>query len=151
MGLSQSSFGIKRTQEYAEYTCRDQRVWGALPNFHFYYWAANLSIIQYWLCADSLHGVPNLGITSFNDLYIEGSFASFQQLSAKFGIPKSNLFRYLQVCCFVRDANSQFPSQPVQSSIDTFLLLPPTKGTISCGYERIFSLKNSSLFAIKTS
>ena len=76
--------------------------------------------------------------------------ASFQQLSAKFGIPKTTYFRYLQVRSFVRSASYQIPSQPADHPMDTFLLpLPLPKGIISCGYERIFSLRCSSLSAVK--
>lgn len=30
----------------------------ALPNFQFYYWAANFRVIQYWIRADTPHIIP---------------------------------------------------------------------------------------------
>ena len=36
------------------------------------------------------------------DLYVSGSFVSFQQLQEKYGLAKSDFFRYLQVRHFVR-------------------------------------------------
>lgn len=44
----------------------------------------------------------NAGIMTLLDLYIDGGFASFQQLVDKFRLPKSNFFRYLQIRDYVR-------------------------------------------------
>lgn len=214
------------------YLQRPKRLGGmALPNFIFYYWAANSQILHYWLLVVGMSDAPawlrleaascmpsslaaliynprglpdpvfcrntlvkstfkiwtqlkchfglqtlslqapisrnpffspsmadgafavwsNLGIKSFNNLYIEGTFASFQQLSSKFKIPNSHFFRYLQIRSFVRDSTPQFPSQPGSHGVDTLLLPPPSsKGVISCMYGRILSLHGSSLSALKS-
>lgn len=146
----------------------------ALPNFRYYYWAANIRILQYWLqyeiwntppawleiealssqrvslsalahspvkCPPSTHtkniivktswriwsqfrrhfglqtystlaplasnhtfppslqdgafnNWANLEIRSIKDLFINDTFASFQQLSDKFALPKHNFFRF---------------------------------------------------------
>ena len=42
------------------------------------------------------------GLYSVGDLYIGGSFASFQQLQENYGLSKSDFFRYLQARHFVR-------------------------------------------------
>lgn len=65
-----------------------------------------------------------LGIITFNDLYIDNVFASFQQLTEKFTLPKHKFFRYLQVRSFVRDMHPQFPNLPRATPID-FLSSPP--------------------------
>lgn len=90
------------------------------------------------------------GIKSFNDLYIEGIFASFPQIMAKYEIPKSHFFRYLQIRSFVKSVSSLFPSQPATAAID-MLLLPPSisKGAISHGYDKILSLRSNQFSAIK--
>lgn len=37
------------------------------------------------------------GLITLRDLYIDGTFASFQQLRLKYSIPTSHFFRYLQL------------------------------------------------------
>ena len=95
----------------------------------------------------------NLGLKTFKDLYIEGSFASFQQISDKFGVPNTHFFRYLQLRSFVKDMSPQFPLQPETSPIHTFLSFPTMslKGIISCGYGRILCLHTPPLLALKAS
>ncbi len=44
----------------------------------------------------------DLGLVCIGDLYIDGVFASFDQLTSRFNIPKSHFFRYLQTRDFVR-------------------------------------------------
>lgn len=92
----------------------------------------------------------NHGIKSFNDLYIEGIFSSFPQIMAKYEIPKSHFFRYLQIRSFVKSVSSLFPSQPATPAIDMLLLPPPiSKGAISHGYDKILSLRSNQFSAIK--
>uniref|UniRef100_A0A096MFQ8 Uncharacterized protein n=1 Tax=Poecilia formosa TaxID=48698 RepID=A0A096MFQ8_POEFO len=43
-----------------------------------------------------------LGIRTIGDLLVDGNFASFSQLQAKFGLHKHNHFRYLQVRAYVK-------------------------------------------------
>lgn len=92
----------------------------------------------------------SLGIRSFSDLYIQNTLASFEQLSLKFGLPKSHFFRYLQIRSFVKEKSSQFPSRPPCHDFDNLLSPPPSsQGLISCLYGRICSFGNSSTSAIK--
>ena len=50
------------------------------------------------------------GITSFRDLFLNGTFVDFKSLSDKHGLPQSNFFCYLQVHSFVKNHCSTFPS-----------------------------------------
>uniref|UniRef100_A0A3Q1EXS2 Reverse transcriptase domain-containing protein n=1 Tax=Acanthochromis polyacanthus TaxID=80966 RepID=A0A3Q1EXS2_9TELE len=91
-----------------------------------------------------------LGIKSFNDLYIDNTFASFQQLSSKFCLPKSNFFRYLQIRSFIKEKTSHFPTRPPSQGVDMILSLPPpSKGLISYIYERIHSFRDSSIRMVR--
>lgn len=202
----------------------------ALPNFKFYYWAAHLKIIQFWLHSGSQllssvwlgmehssykpvslsalahspikspiknytknviikttvkiwnqfrrsfdlqtysilapitanHSFPpslidrafeiwsNMGIKTFKDLYIDNTFASFEQLSKKISLPNQHFFRYLQIRNFVLHRFPQFPSMPSDTSLDIFLKPAPTlKGMISFIYAQIHSLRLVSLSSIK--
>lgn len=202
----------------------------ALPNLRFYYWSANLRIIQFWLQFNSDRPLPiwlkieaascspvslaafahspikgpssaytknvivktslriwnqfrrcfglqtysisapitanhifppslvdgafvtwsNMGIKSFKDLYIDNTFASFEQLSGKFGLPKQHLFRFFQIRSFVNSRFPQFPNTPTDSPLDTFLKpVPVLKGMISYFYTRIHLLRLVSLASIK--
>lgn len=90
------------------------------------------------------------GIKSFNDLYIDDLFASFQQLSSKFDLPKSHFFRYLQIRSYIKEKTPQFPHKPPSQGIDLVLSNPPpSKGPISFLYEKIYSLCDSSLSTVK--
>lgn len=51
-----------------------------------------------------------LGLYTIGDLYIQGTFASFQQLQEKFGLLKTYFFRYLQIRHFVRTHLHNFES-----------------------------------------
>ena len=184
----------------------------ALPNFMYYYWAANIRALRYWLRSDTTapawtilerasvestslaallcsklpftqpissftsnpiitHSIkiwnqvrrsfslkdlsmaapiaknhmftPSLmdeafdawsrkGVVSLSDLYIDGNFASFEQLVQKYNIPKSNFFRYLQLRNFVVLNSDCFPSCP-PSSLD---LIFNCKSVKKKGYEQ---------------
>ena len=91
------------------------------------------------------------GIKAFRDMYISGMFASFQQLSKKYHLPKQHFFRYLQVRSFIRNHSPNFPSLPEASLIDSFLIPFPTiKGAISRLYNLIYSLQLTPQHKIKT-
>ena len=202
----------------------------ALPNFKFYYWAANIRILQQWIRLENSPSYPawlaleaassepasltalahapltfsfspytknvivkstlrvwtqfkrhfglqslsllapivanpafppsivdraflswsTLGIKTFKDLYIDDTFASFEQLSTKYTLPRSNFFRYLQIRSFVRNVSPQFPNLPETVPVDSLLRpLPNTKGMISAMYILISSLRPTSLQHIK--
>lgn len=92
----------------------------------------------------------DLGIKSFKDLYIDNIFASFQQLSEKFALPKQHVLRYLQICSFISSRFPQFPILAAESTLDTFLKpIPALKGMMSYAYAQIHSLRLDSLNSIK--
>lgn len=74
------------------------------------------------------------------DLYFNGTFASFAQLSLNFTLPGSYFFRFLQVRDFMPRRFSGFPMFPVPSMTDRLLEIVPTpKGTISNIYNILMS------------
>uniref|UniRef100_A0A669D0H5 Reverse transcriptase domain-containing protein n=1 Tax=Oreochromis niloticus TaxID=8128 RepID=A0A669D0H5_ORENI len=91
------------------------------------------------------------GITCFNDLFFDNTFASFAQLSEKFNLPRTHLFRYLQTRQFLQSQIPNFPVAPDASPGDMLLTLIPTrKGFISLIYDRLVSMNGSSIDRIKT-
>lgn len=50
------------------------------------------------------------GLRVLKDMYIDGTFATFQQVKTKFQIPNAHFFKYLQVRSFVASSVSHFPS-----------------------------------------
>ena len=92
-----------------------------------------------------------LGIRTINDLYIDGLFASFQQLSEKYSLPKPQFFRYLQIRSLARSLYPNFPNAPPSSLTDSlFMPLPNIKGMISYIYNSMYTLRPVSLNLIKT-
>lgn len=90
------------------------------------------------------------GIVSFKDLYITGTFASFDQLRAKFNLPGTHFFRYLQVRDWARNNTGAFPTIPEQQPIDIlFSTVPSLKGTISSMYMKLSSMQTTSLDALR--
>ena len=72
------------------------------------------------------------GIISFSDLFEGNSFSSFEELSNKLNLPKTQFFRFLQVRNFVRHVLPGFPNRPSPNPIYTFISLNPTsKGALS--------------------
>ncbi len=93
----------------------------------------------------------NLGIHNFKDLYVNDVFATFQQLSDEFSLPKQHFFRYLQVRSFVHDTFPGFPNLPSDSALDSFLTpIPTLKGFISYIYSQISLLRSEPLVSIKS-
>ena len=90
-----------------------------------------------------------LGIRTFKDLFVENVFASFQQLSDEYTIPKQHFFRYLQIRSFVHRTFPSFPNLPDDSVLDTFLAPLTFKGAISQIYDDICCLRPESLNSIK--
>lgn len=202
----------------------------ALPNFKFYYWAANLRILQNWIKLEKLSSCPAwvnleasssrpasltslihaplssfsslkleniivkstlriwnqfrrhfdlktvssltpialnpifgpslmdgtfgswsaLGINTLKDLYIDNIFASFQQLSERYTLPRRDFFRYLQIRSFARSVNPTFPNLPDTTSLDSFVTpLSSANGLISTLYNLIHSLRPTTLLSVK--
>ena len=95
----------------------------------------------------------NFGIHNFKDLYINNVFATFQQLSDKFSLPKQHFFRYLQVRSFVHGTFPSFPNLPSDLTLDSKVFLTPIptlKGSISYIYNQINTLCSEPLDLIKS-
>lgn len=59
------------------------------------------------------------GVYTFQDLYINITFVSFDKLVNRFKIPSSHFFRYLQVRNFLVSHTDCFPSYPPTSILDS--------------------------------
>ncbi len=59
------------------------------------------------------------GIVSVKHLYIDGSFASFDQLSSVVNLPRTHFFRYLQIRDFIHNHFPGFPAVPPSAWVDT--------------------------------
>ena len=91
-----------------------------------------------------------LGLSKLNDLYVDGIFANFGELAAKYELPNSNLFRYFQIRNFVRIHNSSFPNIPLRSGVELILDAPrQVKGRMSFIYNIISSLRATPLEGIR--
>ena len=77
------------------------------------------------------------GITTFKDLYDHGTFMSFTDLSEKYDLPRSHLFRFFQIRHFIQNQNPIFPSRPPETLIDSLLSLNPERKRL---ISSIFSL-----------
>ena len=75
------------------------------------------------------------GLTTLRDLYVDGTFAQFEQLRLKYNIPISHFFRYLQLRSFVASHSTHFPLLPPSSLLDSLLKLTSgRKGLIGVIY-----------------
>lgn len=110
-------------------------------NNHLFAPAGQDSAFSFWQRA---------GLTNIKDLYIDGVFATFEDLSKKFNFPRSHLFRYFQVRHFVQSHNPTFPNMPPRFGLDSILETPSgLKGHISRIFDMIVSFKDSPLIKIK--
>lgn len=90
------------------------------------------------------------GLDKFSDLYIDGIFADFNTLSAKFKLKRSNLFRYFQVRHFIQTISPSFPNLPPRTGLDAILKTPAhLKGLISQIYNTIISFNKVTLETIR--
>lgn len=172
----------------------------ALPNLMYYYWAANLQKIVYWIqkpdadwCQPEINGCTSSSLTAlvtsklpfspkqysscpvvistlkiwsqfrqnfdltdfslhspicnnhvfllarldpvfaqwqkvrlnkFRDLDIDGNFTTFDALSNKFNLQRSNLFHYIQIHHFVHTISPCFPNLPSKKGIEIILQTP---------------------------
>ena len=84
------------------------------------------------------------------NLYIDGSFASFNQLRATFRLNSSDFFRYFQLRDFARAHSPSFPQIPPPSGLDHILSAAPLpKGHISYLYELVLPTNKSMIEKIK--
>lgn len=90
------------------------------------------------------------GILSLSDLYIDGNFASFEQLVQKYHIPKSHFYQYLQLWNFVFSNFKCFPLCPPTCLLDSiFGCKLVRKRTISTIYKILYSHNLTPLDSLK--
>lgn len=91
--------------------------------------------------SDSTFGVwSSKGIKSISNLYVDGKFGSFTQLSQSFDLTKSCFFRYLQLR-HVQKSIPSFPDFPVDNTIDHILSLSLyCKGLVSTLYNSMCNI-----------
>jgi len=88
----------------------------------------------------------NRGLSYFSDLFTDGVFTTFFDLSKKFNIPQSNLFRFFQVRNFVNSHCPSFPDLSEPSLYEKCLI--QKHGSISILYNLIlpYILPSSARF-----
>ena len=90
------------------------------------------------------------GLRTLKDMYVEGVFASFQQVKTAFQIHDCHFFRYLQLRSFVSTSYSHFPSRPPDSLLETILdMNANSKGLIGKIYSSINSYNLEPLTRVK--
>lgn len=93
-----------------------------------------------------------LGIETFQDLFREGTFLSFSDLSSKYKLPTAHLFRYFQIRHCVSSLFSCYPSLPDTQPWEQLLALKPNKkSVISIIYKQLMDMDIYSTVKIKTS
>lgn len=70
-------------------------------------------------------------LAHISDLYLEGPFATFNDIRVKHNLPQSHMFWYFQICDFVRTHFISFLQPPVGSLATEVLSLPKTRSKIS--------------------
>lgn len=90
------------------------------------------------------------GIRRLSDLYINGTFSSFEDLRIKFDLQQNDLFRYFQARHFARSHSPQFPNLPNRSLVDLILNVPFwLRGFTTNCYALIMSMDNVIMDKIK--
>lgn len=67
------------------------------------------------------------GIICVKDLYKDGIFASFTELSSIHNLPNSHLFRFFQIRDFVKKTFPHFPNRPPETLTDSLLATDPNR------------------------
>ena len=96
--------------------------------------------------------LENKGLRSLGDLYINGFFASFNQLISCFNLNKSDFFRYFQMRHFAKTHTTSFPQIPTPNGMDLALKAKALlKGHISYFYNLLSPSSESLLHKTKMS
>ena len=103
------------------------------------------------LCTDlTFQAWFDKGIRTVDDLYSKGTFSSFSDLSRRFNLPASHLFRYFQIRHDLQKQFPEFPNHPAYSEFDHILSLKPhVKSLISNIHTEIHSIKPETLDHLK--
>uniref|UniRef100_A0A673WU00 Reverse transcriptase domain-containing protein n=1 Tax=Salmo trutta TaxID=8032 RepID=A0A673WU00_SALTR len=90
-----------------------------------------------------------LGISTIGDLYIGGTFASFESLRETYNLPRSNFFRYLQIRDYVRKYLPTFGNAKPSMFDGCIKICPTSDKLISRIYDAFQSVSAPSTDAIK--
>ena len=94
--------------------------------------------ISHHISDSMLRGWRDRKIQTVSDLYINDTFASYQQLKEKFNLPKDSFFKYLQVRDWVKEESREtFPVVTKETPLETLLcnkIYRSAKGIISSTY-----------------
>lgn len=90
------------------------------------------------------------GLHSIKDLYTNGIFTSFADLSVKFGLPNNHLFRFFQIRHFIQNQLPLFPNRPPDSVMVPFLTLHTIgRGLTLVIYNYIFKINPECLDSLR--
>uniref|UniRef100_A0A3B5PRH3 Reverse transcriptase domain-containing protein n=1 Tax=Xiphophorus maculatus TaxID=8083 RepID=A0A3B5PRH3_XIPMA len=90
------------------------------------------------------------GLKQIRDLYTSGVFDSFTNLSSRYNLPGTHLFRYLQIRNFASKCFPNFPSIPPEQPWEQIIAYNPLqKGMISKIYRFILNLRVDSFVKIR--
>ena len=114
---------------------------GPLKNNHLFPPSLSDSIFSTW---------HDKGITQFKDLYVDGVFDNFANLSSRYDLPVTHLFRYFQTRNFVTKCFPNFPSLPPEHQWESMLtFIPHHRGIISKLYDIILAFSTHSNVKLK--
>lgn len=96
-----------------------------------------LSELSSW--SDNIyHASGEKGLISIENLYIDGQFASFGQLSDKFDLPQSYFFHYLQNRHYVGSKIQNFETLPAEHTFFDILKDPPDSRHVTSEFVCLF-------------
>ena len=72
-----------------------------------------------------------MGLVSFSDLYVGGTFGNFTDLATKFGISNLGLFRYFQLRNFIKTQFTSFPALAEKTLLEDIMSSPVSQNSIS--------------------
>lgn len=98
---------------------------GPLNNNHVFSLSLSDSVFSMW---------HDKGIKQFKNLYTDGVFASFTNLSSRFDLPLTHMFRYFQICDFVSKLFPTFPFIPAEQPWESLLSRAPHQRGMICIY-----------------
>lgn len=78
------------------------------------------------------------GLTSVRHLYINGRFASFDELRVKYNLPHSQYFRYLQIRDYVRSKITNFQTLPKKHAFFDVMNSPSDSKHLISTFVRLF-------------
>uniref|UniRef100_A0A3B3IBF2 Reverse transcriptase domain-containing protein n=1 Tax=Oryzias latipes TaxID=8090 RepID=A0A3B3IBF2_ORYLA len=91
------------------------------------------------------------GLKKVKDLYTNNIFSTFANLSARYNLPNSHFFRFLQARDFVKKKFPHYPNRPPETFLDTLLKVDPQqKHCISVLTGMIDTIVSRSISFMKT-